>query len=72
MTHISSGPDFRVELHRRIKQSLIGGMEDAGASPKEIAEAEGDMSDLASIIADDIGLEILESSDGVWARFPLG
>lgn len=70
MTNISSGADFRLELHRRIKQSLMSGMEDAGASAREIADAEGDMSDLASIISDDIGLEVLETADGVVARFP--
>jgi hypothetical protein len=71
MTNISSESEFRLELHRRIKKSLMDGLTDAGATPSEIADQEGDMADLASIISDDIGLEIMESSDGVWARFPV-
>lgn len=70
MTHISSEAAFRLELHRRIKDSLMSGLEDAGASPQEIAEQEGDMIDLATIIAGDIGLEVLETADGFVARFP--
>lgn len=70
MPNISSGPDFRVELHRRIKDSLVDGLVAAGATPDEIAQQEGDMVDLATIIAGDIGLEVLETADGVVARFP--
>ncbi len=70
MTHISSEAEFRIELHRRIKQSLMDGLADAGATPSEIAQQEGDMADLATILVEDIGLEVLESSDGVWAKFP--
>lgn len=70
MTNISSEADFRVELHRRIKDSLMAGLEDAGATPAEIAQQEGDMIDLATIIAGDIGLEVLETADGFVARFP--
>jgi len=69
MTNISSGAEFRLELHRRIKDSLMAGMADAGVTPQEIAEQEGDMIDLATIIVEDIGLEVIETPDGPVARF---
>ena len=64
MTNISSESDFRMELNRRIKASLVNGLEDAGATREEIAQQEGDMIDLASIIAEDLGLRIENAPDG--------
>ena len=66
---ISSSADFRLELHRRIKDSLVAGLEDAGATAAEISQQLGDMIDLATIIAEDTGLDVFETPDGVTARF---
>lgn len=64
MPNISSESEFLLELNKRVRFALEVTLEEAGATPQEIADQAGDIIDMATIIVDEIDLKIETAPDG--------
>jgi hypothetical protein len=64
MANISSPSDFLLELNKRVRFALEVTLEEAGATPEEIADQAGDIIDMATIIVDELDLKIEVAPDG--------
>ena len=54
-----SESEARLELIRRVKQSLEVTLDDGGATPEEIAEQQNELIDMATVIIDELGLKYI-------------
>jgi hypothetical protein len=64
MPNISSESEFLLELNKRVRFALEVTLEEAGATPQEIADQAGDIIDMATIIVDELDLKIEIAPDG--------